>query len=331
MGRGSFRPKYLRCCMKRTPNNSDGEKITLAFELYKRIPKSKKITAKELQEQLADAGIHRDIRTIQRNLNVIVDYFDVEKDDRDKPYGYSRRSNYILSIGASEAILLSLAESYLINLLPVSLTHKIEAAFNDARYQLLPSNLNNKERQWLNKVRYVSETQPLLAPKIDQEVFEQVSVALFHNRWLTIQYRNAQQTEKQKEVMPLGLAQQGSRLYLVCRFRGYDNERSLALHRISKAVVSTFTFNYPLDFNLAQYDADARFGFGEGERITLNFCILKAEGRHLMETPLSQDQTLTEHPDHLEISASVIDSLHLDRWLKGFGRSVFNIQKHPLK
>ncbi len=316
--------------MKRTNLNHDGEKITLAFELYKRIPKSKKITAKELQEQLAYAGILRDIRTIQRNLNLIVEYFDVERDDRDKPYGYSRRSNYILSIGASEAILLSLAESYLINLLPVSLTHKIEAAFNDARYQLLPSNLNTKERQWINKVRYVSETQPLLAPRIDQAVFEQISIALFHNRWLAVVYRNADRAEKRKDVMPLGLAQQGSRLYLVCRFKGYENERSLALHRISKATVSTFTFVYPSDFNLAKYDADARFGFGEGERIALTFCITKPAGWHLSETPLSQDQKLVEHNDHLEITASVVDSLNLDRWIRGFGPEIYNVHKRPL-
>ncbi|WP_257266243.1 hypothetical protein [Endozoicomonas sp. ONNA2] len=36
-------------------------------------------------------------------------------------------------------------------------------------------------------------------------------------------------------VMPLGLAQQGPRLFLVCRFKGYDDERNLAMHRMLSA------------------------------------------------------------------------------------------------
>ncbi|MFN1533567.1 helix-turn-helix transcriptional regulator [Vibrio jasicida] len=314
--------------MKWTKTTSDSDRITLVFELYRRIPKSQKITAKELQTQLADSGIYRDIRTIQRNLNVVVEYFDVEKDDRDKPYGYSRRSNNILFIGPSEAILLSLAESFLINLLPVSLRNKIQGAFKDARNQLLPGNSNDKERQWLNKVRFIREVQPLLPPKINQTVFESISAALFHNRWLSISYTNYKQESKQKEVMPLGLVQQGNRLYLVCRFKGYLDERTLAVHRIGKATMSTFTFNYPPDFSLANYDEDVRIGFGEGEKITLNFCIDKVAGLFLLESPLSADQIVIEHSNYLEVTATVVKSLLLDRWINGFGDQIFNINRH---
>ena len=74
------------------------------------------------------------------------------------------------------------------------------------------------------------------------------------------------------------LAQQGPRLYLVCRFDGYDNERSLALNRISSAAVSTLGFERPKDFDLQKYDADGRFGFGEGKRISLKFRIKRAAG-----------------------------------------------------
>ncbi len=45
--------------------------------------------------------------------------------------------------------------------------------------------------------------------------------------------------------MPLGLAQQGQRMYLVCRFDGYNNERSIAVHRVRKATVSSFGFERP--------------------------------------------------------------------------------------
>ena len=42
--------------------------LRLAVELLKRIPRRRKISAKELQEQLRDAGIERTLRSIQRQL-----------------------------------------------------------------------------------------------------------------------------------------------------------------------------------------------------------------------------------------------------------------------
>src|SRR3546814_5998916 len=93
--------------------------------------------------------------------------------------------------------------------------------------------------------------------------------------------------------MPLDLAQQGPRLYLVCRFRNFENERSLALHRIIAARALTLTLDRPKDFKLQQYDDDGRFGFGEGNRIRLTFEIEKTAGLHLLESPLSVDRKST--------------------------------------
>lgn len=44
------------------------ETLLLALELLRRIPRKNKITARELQEQLQNAGMDRDLRTIQRML-----------------------------------------------------------------------------------------------------------------------------------------------------------------------------------------------------------------------------------------------------------------------
>ncbi|WP_253821889.1 WYL domain-containing protein [Vibrio cyclitrophicus] len=62
---------------------------------------------------------------------------------------------------------------------------------------------------------------------------------------LNIDYYNTKQVQKSALVMPLGLAQQGQRMYLVCRFDGYNNERSIAVHRVRKATVSSFGFERP--------------------------------------------------------------------------------------
>ena len=130
--------------------------------------------------------------------------------------------------------------------------------------------------------------------------------------------------------MPLGLAQQGARLYLVCRYRGYENERSLALHRIQAARASTLSFVRPRGFDLKRYDDDGRFGFGTGKRVRLSFLIAREAGQHLTESRLSQDQTVTETASgELAIAATVVDSAMLDWWLRGFGAAVRDVVREP--
>lgn len=135
-------------------------------------------------------------------------------------------------------------------------------------------------------------------------------------------YKNAQGRRNKAKVMPLGLAQQGPRLYLVCRFAHFDNERSLALHRIISATESTLSFQRPATFNLERYDDDGRFGFGEGKRIQLKFRIAKIAGQHLLETALSRDQQVADLGDAFEVTATVVESEQLKWWLRGFGEAI---------
>jgi predicted DNA-binding transcriptional regulator YafY len=310
--------------------SSTQESLALAFEILKRIPKSHQVTAKELHQQLQHIGIERDLRTIQRNLEMLCDHFDILRDERSKPYGYrwnkSSEGMALPKLSAQEALLLSLAEEYLIKLLPTNITASLDGFFQEAKYKLNPTTDNIKERDWLQKVRVVSETQPLLPPKISTEAFNAISEALFHDRLLNLEYYNAKQEQRSALVMPLGLAQQGQRMYLVCRFDGYDNERSIAVHRVHKAVVSSFGFERPKEFKLSQYDADGRFGFGEGKLVQLSFSANAHIGNYLTETPLSNDQIIVELIDRVEVSATVINSKSLNQWLRGFGNSIWNVR-----
>lgn len=309
------------------------ETLQIALELIQRIPKGRTVTAAELRQQLSDAGFERDMRTIQRQLETLSEYFDIDRDDSTKPYRYSWKERAkglsLPTLSAQESLLLTLAEQQLHNLLPARLMKSMEGFFSQARQQLGAQDRTKHEREWLEKVRVVSTSQPLLPPKVDPAVFEQVSNALFANKWLIVEYKNAAGKRAESRVMPLGLAQQGPRMYLVCRFDGYDNERSLALHRILSARASTFTFERPTNFDLAQYDNDGRFAYGNGELIRLSFRIEKEAGLHLLESPLSADQVVKELEDTYEISATVVDSAMLDWWLRGFGDGVAGVVKAP--
>lgn len=307
------------------------ETVLMALELLRRIPRTSKITSTELHAQLVQAGFDRDLRTVQRQLEMLSAHFDIERDDREKPFGYRWKEQAqglaVPMLNPQESLLLSLAEQHLRNLLPSNLTQSMAGFFRQARANLSPLGKATKERDWLAKVRVVSTTQPLLPPKLKPGVFEAVSTALFGNQWLSVDYKNQKGSVKIAEVMPLGLAQQGPSLYLVCRYRGYNNERSLALHRMQAARPSTLTFEPPAEFDLKKYDDDGRFGFGEGKRIRLSFTITKSAGFHLLESALSKDQEVVELPGHYQITATVVDSAQLDWWLRGFGADVTAIQR----
>jgi predicted DNA-binding transcriptional regulator YafY len=301
----------------------------LAIELLRRIPRNRKVTAAELHEQLQHAGLGRDLRTIQRQLEMLCENFDVQCDDRSKPYGYCWKAQSgglsLPVLSEQESLLLLLAEEHLNHLLPASVVKSMDGIFEQARRNFGPTTAEKPGQQWLKKVRVISPTQPTLPPKVEDGVFDAVSNALYANLWLEIEYRNAVGKSKPAEVMPLGLAQQGVRLYLVCRYKGYVEERILALHRIIRASVTTRAFERPTDFNLEQYEADGKFGFGSGKRVRLSFCIERETGLQLLESPLTSDQCVATFSDRLEVTAVVVETVQLHRWLLGFGDKVWGV------
>ena len=311
------------------------ETLQLSHELLRRIPKGRTITAPELHQQLMEAGYEREMRTIQRQLETLSEFYDIERDDSSKPYRYCWKENAkglsLPGLSAQESLLLTLAEQQLRNLLPAKLMRSMQGFFKQARGQLNKKGESQSEREWLNKVRVVSTTQPLLPPKVDPNVFEQVSNALYDNQWLNVDYKNAAGKKTKARVMPLGLAQQGPCMYLVCRFEGYNNERSLALHRLISAVASTLTFSQPNDFDLKQFDDNGRFGYGDGKKIRLSFCITKEAGLHIVECPLSADQEVAHFEDTYVISATVVDTAILDLWLRGFDSQITEIKKLAIR
>lgn len=310
--------------MKPRKNDLDG--VMIALEILKRIPRVRKVSAKEIHTQLFAAGYERNLRSIQRQLDVLSGRFDIERDVSSEPYGYRWKEKAAgLSLGGfteKEAVLFALAEAHLKPLLPPSLMRSMASFFDQANAVLKDPNAGGAAREWRRKVRVVSTTQPLLPPKLSRGVFEAVAEALYRDHWLEIEYRNISKFKQTAKVMPLGLAQQGSRHYLICRFDGYDDERSLALHRMLKAKDTGLAFKRPGNFDLARYDAEGRFGFGQGKVIKLKIRIGKDIGEHIVESPLSLTQEVLDVGNDYEISASVVESDQLVWWLRGFGKHV---------
>lgn len=330
---GSLRTRTMNDSSTPGKRSSTTETLVLALELMRRIPRGRKVNAAYLQQELQHAGHARDLRSIQRLLDTLSKQGFIERDGRSKPYGYSWPEKApalaVPNLTPQESLLLQLAHEQLRHLLPASLMRSMDGFFTQARRNLSPASDNAVlEKQWPAKVRVVATSQPLLPPRLRPGVLETVSEALYANRWLLIEYQNAKGEFKKKEVMPLGLAQQGPRLYLVCRFQGYDNERSLALHRMHSAQAG-LPFERPSNFDLQQFDEDGRFGISKGQRVLLSFRIRKGVGLHLLESPLSRDQTVEEAGEDYRITATVVETVFLAQWLRGFGNAIADVSMTP--
>lgn len=316
--------------MPRKPDNL--ETLHICLELLKRIPRQRKISSPELHAQLVEAGYERDLRTIQRQLESLCKHFDIERDDSSRPYGYRWKESAVgLSLPGlteQESLLLCLAEEQLRHQLPASLMKSFRGFFEQARRNLSPALADapvNRAREWLGKVRSVSPTLPMLPPKVAAGVFEHVSQALYNNCWLEVSYSNVDGKRTQAKVMPLGLAQQGVRLFLACRFDGYSDTRNLALHRIQTATCTNLHFTRPNDFDLKSYDDNGRFSYGKGARLQVHLWINDYLALLLSESPLSEDQQM--HPSAsdeggYELKANLPDSSLLVWWIRSQGRAV---------
>ena len=316
--------------MPRRPDNL--ETLHLCLELLKRIPRQRKIDSRELHIQLKEAGYERDMRTIQRQLESLCLHFDIERDDSSRPYGYRWKESApglsLPGLTEQESLLMALAEQHLHHQLPASLMKSLQGFFEQARRNLSPMHSGEtvtRAREWLSKVRVVSTTLPMLPPKIKPGVFQQVSQALYNNCWLDITYTNALKKRTQAKVMPLGLAQQGVRMFMPCQFEGYDNIRNLALHRIQSATCTNVRFQRPADFDLQAYDDNGRFAFGMGGKIAIHLWVKDELALLLGESPLAANQCIVPHIGQKggsELKATLTDSSLLVWWLRSQGSSV---------
>lgn len=98
------------------------------------------------------------------------------------------------------------------------------------------------------------------------------------------------------------------------------------MHRLSKAQATGLPFERPPEFDLKAYDDEGRFGVSLGKPIKIRMVVAKHAGLHLLESPLANDQKVKELQDDYEISATVVPTEVLQRWLRSFGTDLKSFQ-----
>ena len=129
------------------------ETLVFALELLRRIPRQRKVTARQLHEQLQEAGLKKGLRTVQRQLKLLSELFDIECDDQDKPYGYRWKEQSdgfcVPRLTLQDSLLLTLAEQHLHSILPANLMRSMEGFFTQAKYELKRHDKKEPEQEYL--------------------------------------------------------------------------------------------------------------------------------------------------------------------------------------
>jgi predicted DNA-binding transcriptional regulator YafY len=317
---------------------SNHDTLLRQWQMLRLIPRyPQKVTASALKSKLDAENLSVSKRTIERDLIELSAAFPLTVDDRSKPHGWSWQKDApafdLPGLGNNEALAIAMVEQYLQSMLPSSTLESLAPYFSAARQHLATIPQSGHVRSWLNKVRSVPPSQPLLSPPVNPEVQRAVSEALLLDRQLQVQYRRrGDAASVEYRVQPLALVQRGGLLYLHVRIFDYEDTRSLVMHRIEQASMLDEPVHCPSGFSVDEEIARGRFGFGEGNMIRVKLRFQTEYGTHLYETPLSPDQKIEECPDQrLIVSASVAETPQLFWWVLGFGSGIEVLEPPSLR
>lgn len=310
-----------------TPMASHTETLSRQWLMLQCIPRyPHKVTARELVERLRDEGHLVTKRTVERDLTALSQVFPLASDERNKPFGWSWQKDAVQfslpGMSPLQAMVLNLARTHMQPLLPAHLLAALRPYFQQTDAVLKTALGAAGLKAWNQRVAVVQPTQPLLPPKVNDKVLSAVHEAIAGQHQVELRYRSrsAQRTARYR-VNPLGLVYRGIIGYLVGSIEDYDDVRLLALHRIESAKTLEETARVPEGFNLQEYAHSAELGFMDNGPMKLVLRMEAPAAEHLYETPLSDDQVISEDQREgwVRITATVHDTSQLRWWLMGFG------------
>ncbi|MBK8102270.1 MAG: WYL domain-containing protein [Cellvibrionales bacterium] len=298
--------------------------------MLQNLPRGRWAGTAELQQVLQQEGIDVNLRTIQRDLVAMAEFFPLESNGL-SPQGWRWKSDapatQLPHMTSSQALTFMMVEQHLKLLMPTSVLKELHPWFDNARQQMKQG--VSPAHRWTDKVRIVPPTQPLIPPTVDAEALQTIQEAVLKERRIDALYDS--RTKKKAlnlELDPLAIVQRGTVLYLIAVGKSLssgqatDAIRLFAMHRFKKAWLRDEKARKPKDFNLDDYLTKGGLGFGDGSIKKLKVIFSKEAGEHLYESKLSKDQVIKELPDgRLEVTATVADTPQLAWWLRGMGAS----------
>lgn len=300
--------------------------LTRQWAMLRLIPRTpRKVSAQDLQKNLAAQGFVTSSRTIERDLQSLSARFGLVVDDSSRPYGWSwaKDANFEFAprLSTSQSVALLLSQVHLRHFLPQSLMNDLTPLFAMAQKEVAFTGW----KDWHRRTAILPTSFQLLPPRIGTDVLDDAHHAMALGRCLSGRYQaRGNNSAKDLVIHPLGIIVRGAVQYLVCTLRAYKDIRHLALHRLSLTQVLDTPCVPPEGFDLTRHVASHGAKFEANGQVVLVARFTTEAAEHLRETAVSLDQSIVELDDGewVELTATVIDDKTLRWWLLGFGASV---------
>lgn len=282
-----------------------------------------------------------DPNTVRRDLEQLALIFPiyVEECGRTHYVSWAKGADPALrTMGVGEAMALVMAEQHLGQLLPTSVFESLQAVFNRAHLTLKNIDGHNPASTWMDKVRAVPPTQPMVPPEIKPDIQETLARALLENRQVEVMYGGGgKNVPRPMRLHPLGMILRTPSVYLVATawdYQAIEDVHLYALHRFTEARILDEAVQVPEEFDLDREVERGLADFGGAkEPIQLEMVVTKELAEILKETPLGlrgippkSDLMITPNPDgSFRIVVHVNDSWQLHWWLRAQSINIIEI------
>lgn len=278
------------------------------------------ISVTALYQKLLDLGFTMTRRTVERDLEALSNAFPLDFDPIDGVQHWrwiDSKKNALPGMTVAEAMMLEIVQGTLKTMLPAALFESLDRRFNQAKLKIRTLGDSNNNSVLADKIAVVSPSLPLTPPAVNVAFYDTVQQALTKGKQLAAMYTPMrEQQQKAYMLNPLGLVQRGHISYLVATVDDYSDKLLFALHRFIDLQLTATTAKIPADFVLADYVTQGAMQFGSGKPISLTARVAPDLSRHLTETPIANDMTLTPQPDDwYQLTATVFDGWQLQWWI----------------
>ncbi|MFD2642385.1 helix-turn-helix transcriptional regulator [Pseudomonas japonica] len=269
------------------------------FALLRLIPtEPHRIATTTLLEKLRERGFSVTLRSIQRDLNRLSMPFSLVCDASEAPFRWSFTRDAPLDLedmDAPTALALFLSENHLNTLLPQTVLDQFGPQFRRAR-NFLGGLGGNELAGWARRVRTLPYGKTLIPAPVSAQTWAEVSTGLLERKLLDVAYMSRSKGElKRLRIHPAGMVSRHAVSYLVGSVDGYGDLRQFALHRIEEVRVLDQPSLEHQDFDVDAYISSGAFSHREAEaQVELIADVRPQIAVLLSETPLSQQQTLSE-------------------------------------
>ena len=292
-------------------------------------------TRKQVHEMLIERGYSISEKSVERDLNRLVDLFPrhVSYIKKFPPYGYRLRQATKMSLMTpEEATSVLTAFEYLNPLIP-KLAESLGLYINEAK-SVLEKNYSSNYKNWKNKISVKNEGFQLEHKDIGEGILSNIHEALLKGMCINAQYqsRATKETKLYENIYPIGLVHCGRLIYLVGAHDKIGSKRfGWPLNRFKK-IELTDNINPQHEEKIEDHINDGRLGFllsSEDLRVVLKF--EKNAGFIFEETPTSKKMKMYVEDDAVIIEDVLPYNFELENWILGFAERVEVMEPLELK